>query len=188
MHSKGELTYPKDHETKRAFFKGKFNEGRPTSGKSTVVFSDGSKYEGHMENDLFNGFGLYTYSKNVKKEDKDDDDDYEDVDDDDDEDDDDDDEELEFDFYEGLWKDGQKSGKGKLVFKGGEKYVGNFLDDRMHGFGTLTFARDEKVNYLEGVFENGEIKEKAKIFLKSGEIIDCDDDENNVTDSSSDDE
>jgi hypothetical protein len=168
MHSKGELTYPKDHETKRAFFKGKFNEGRPTSGKSTVVFTDGSKYEGHMENDLFNGFGLYTYSKNVKKEDKDED--YEDVDDDEDDDDDDDDEgESEFDYYEGQWKDGEKSGKGKLVFKDGDKYVGNFQNDEMHGFGTLTFARDDEASYIEGVFKNGELTQKAKIFLKNGE-------------------
>jgi hypothetical protein len=45
--------------------------------------------------------------------------------------------------YDGEFKDGQKEGKGKLIWqvdKGPrQEYNGEFKEDKMHGKGTLTF-------------------------------------------------
>jgi hypothetical protein len=54
-------------------------------------------YEGGFENDRYNGFGFYTYPKRNSE-----------------------------DYYVGDWKDGLKSGQGKLVFKDGTKQEGPF--------------------------------------------------------------
>jgi hypothetical protein len=168
MHNKGHLTYPKDHESKRVSFKGKFKDGQPSSGKSKIVYRDGSKYSGYIQNDLYNGFGRYTYSKEDQKKDAEDGNSQR--------------EEEDKDFYEGLWKDSQKSGQGKLVFKHGDIYEGNFEDDKFHGYGTLTYSSTEA--YSEGQWKDGELSGKTKILWKNGGKFECDDDEDAEANSS----
>lgn len=41
------------------------------------------------------------------------------------------------DLYEGTLVRGKRVGHGKLVFSNGDKYIGHFLNDFMHGTGTL---------------------------------------------------
>ena len=96
MDGEGELIYPEDDEFNRVSYNGNFKAGKK-SGKGKFVWKNGEKYEGNFENDLRNGFGVYTYSK-----------------------------EDAGDYHEGHWKDDKKSGKGKLVFKDGTKQEGIF--------------------------------------------------------------
>ena len=42
--------------------------------------------------------------------------------------------------YVGEWKDDKKHGKGTYTFASGDKYVGEWKDDTMHGKGTYTWA------------------------------------------------
>jgi hypothetical protein len=65
--------------------------------KNQSVVTSVAQYEGGFENDLYNGFGFYTYPK-----------------------------ETTGDYYVGDWKDGKQSGKGKLVFKDGTMQEGIF--------------------------------------------------------------
>jgi hypothetical protein len=46
--------------------------------------------------------------------------------------------------YVGEWKDNKKHGQGTLTFAGGDKYVGEFKDGQRNGQGTYTFANGEK--------------------------------------------
>ena len=96
MDGEGDLIYSKDDKFNQVSYIGNLKDGKQ-SGKGKLVFKDGEKYEGDFENDLRNGFGVYTYSK-----------------------------ENERDYYEGHWKEDKRSGKGKLVFKDGTKQEGIF--------------------------------------------------------------
>jgi hypothetical protein len=48
------------------------------------------------------------------------------------------------DKYIGEWKDDKKYGQGTLTFAGGDKYVGEFKDNKKNGQGTYTFASGDK--------------------------------------------
>jgi hypothetical protein len=37
--------------------------------------------------------------------------------------------------YEGYWKDGQKHGKGKAIYRTGDSYIGDHVEDKRHGYG-----------------------------------------------------
>jgi hypothetical protein len=65
--------------------------------RNQVLVKSVRQYEGGFENDLYNGFGFYNYSK-----------------------------EMAGDYYVGDWKDGKMSGQGKLVFKDGTLQEGIF--------------------------------------------------------------
>jgi hypothetical protein len=43
------------------------------------------------------------------------------------------------DKYIGDWKDNKRNGQGTLTFVSGEKYVGGFKNDKYDGQGTITF-------------------------------------------------
>ena len=45
--------------------------------------------------------------------------------------------------------------KSKRIYADGDKYVGEFKDDKRHGHGTYTYADGE---VLKGLWENGEFK------------------------------
>ena len=55
------------------------------------------------------------------------------------------------DKYEGEWKDDKMHGKGTIIFANGGEYAGEHIDGKLHGQGTFTTA-DGKV--LKGLFEN----------------------------------
>jgi len=48
------------------------------------------------------------------------------------------------DKYVGEWRDDKFNGQGTLTFPNGEKYVGEFKDNKYNGQGTLTFPNGEK--------------------------------------------
>ncbi len=41
-------------------------------------------------------------------------------------------------FYEGLWKDGLKNGKGKIIQPDGRCYEGLWKDGKLNGIGKMT--------------------------------------------------
>ena len=49
-------------------------------------------------------------------------------------------------FYEGKKKNGMRSGYGVFYYNEGGKYKGNWLNNQMHGKGTLQYA-DGRVAY-----------------------------------------
>ena len=48
------------------------------------------------------------------------------------------------DKYVGEWKDDKKYGQGTYTFANGDKYVGEWKDDKRHGQGTSTYANVDK--------------------------------------------
>jgi len=54
--------------------------------------------------------------------------------------------------YVGEWKDDKKHGQGTFTFANGEKYVGEYKDNNRHGQGTYTFTDGAK--YV-GEFNDG---------------------------------
>ena len=48
------------------------------------------------------------------------------------------------DKYVGEWRDDKRTGQGTFTFANGDKYVGEFRDDNFHGQGTATFANGDK--------------------------------------------
>ena len=57
------------------------------------------------------------------------------------------------DKYVGEWKNNKKHGQGTYIFADGTKYVGKYKDGKTHGQGTYTFANGDKY-----VGENKECK------------------------------
>ena len=70
------------------------------------------------------------------------------------------------DKYVGEWKDDKKHGQGTYNYAGGEKYVGEWRDNERHGKGTLTLADGEK--YV-GEFSNGKYHGQGTYIDASGE-------------------
>ena len=46
--------------------------------------------------------------------------------------------------YVGEWQDDKRHGQGTYTFASGDKYVGKWKDDKKHGQGTFTFANGDK--------------------------------------------
>ena len=55
--------------------------------------------------------------------------------------------------YVGEFKDNKKHGQGTFTWTNGDKYVGEYKDNKRHGQGTFTFASGKR---LVGYFMNGE--------------------------------
>jgi hypothetical protein len=68
--------------------------------------------------------------------------------------------------YDGTTEDGKKSGYGTCTWPNGDKYVGEFLNDTMHGIGTMYYADS---NRYEGHWKNGVQNGKGSFFWKSGD-------------------
>ena len=56
------------------------------------------------------------------------------------------------DKYAGEWKDNKMHGQGIYSYANGDKYVGEYKNGAMHGQGTYTFANGDK---HVGEFKNG---------------------------------
>ncbi len=96
-------------------------------------------HQGNFENDLYNGFGVHTYSKESTNQ-----------------------------YYEGHWKNAKKSGKGKLVWKNGSKYEGNFENGDFNGFGIYTFSKEDAEDYYEVHWKENKRSGKGKLVFKDG--------------------
>jgi hypothetical protein len=141
MDGEGEITYSQDLETTRACYKGNFKDGK-MAGKGNLVWKDGDTYEGDFKNDLRNGFGVLTYSKQSVG-----------------------------DYYKGLWRDGKMSGKGKLVWKTGETFEGNFENGLKNGFGVLSYSKESSGDYYEGHWKDNKKSGKGKLVFKNGKTL-----------------
>lgn len=89
------------------------------NGLGTIVFEDGNRYEGSFQEGKFEGNGVFKFSNG--------------------------------DVYTGELKDSTFSGKGTYVFGNGDKFVGTFVDGYFKA-GTLTTAKGNK--YIGGFFNN----------------------------------
>ena len=58
-------------------------------------------------------------------------------------------------------------GKGEVVYPDGEKYEGNFINDKINGYGILTFENGKK---LEDYFIDGVNHVKGKYIWGDGRI------------------
>jgi hypothetical protein len=85
--------------------------------------------------------------------------------------------------YEGDLVNGKRHGKGTMLFGNGAYYAGSWIDDQMHGFGTLYYASgnpeyigewsnskfngkgcyfNENMEYFEGGFEYRDFDELGR--------------------------
>jgi hypothetical protein len=70
--------------------------------------------------------------------------------------------------YKGDFKDGKQSGKGKLSWKDGSKYEGDFKNSIRHGFGVQTYSKDDAADYYEGHWKDDKKSGKGKFVWKNG--------------------
>jgi hypothetical protein len=56
-------------------------------------------------------------------------------------------------MYYGHWLYGKKHGKGRLLKTNGEKYSGDFENDKMNGIGELSNSADGEIIF-KGSFKN----------------------------------
>ena len=63
------------------------------------------------------------------------------------------------DKYVGEWKDNKQHGQGTFTFADGDKYVGEFRDDKRHGQGTYNYVSGK---VYEGLWIKGEPQGKAE--------------------------
>ena len=61
------------------------------------------------------------------------------------------------DKYVGEYKDDEMHGRGTYTYDNGDKYIGEYKDNKRHGQGTYTFADGE---VWQGLWENGEFEGK----------------------------
>jgi len=72
------------------------------------------------------------------------------------------------DKYVGEWKDNKQHGQGTFTFADGDKYVGEFRDDKFHGQGTYTFADGDK--YV-GKFRDGKRHGQGTYYAADGTVV-----------------
>ena len=121
-------------------FEGKYDGGKKKEGK--IIWKNGSSYEGHFENDEFNGQGIYNWGnkkqyegewKNGKMNGKG---------------------KLMYSngsYYEGEFINGKKSGQGKYVWEKDKYYIGGWKDDKQNGKGIYNkFGKEIKGFWADG--------------------------------------
>jgi len=124
-HGQGTMTYANGVK-----YVGEWKENN-REGKGTMTYENGEKYVGEWKDDNFHGQGTYTWAEEAK--------------------------------YVGEWKDSKKDGQGTMYWKNKSKmynnipaettYVGQFLNDFMHGYGKGTYANG---TVKEGLWKEGE--------------------------------
>ena len=116
-----EIRFSDDNE--RLLYKGMTSSGVP-DGNGTLLFKNGAEYTGSFHNGKVEGYGKWTYASN---------DEYDQV------------------YYLGYYVNNQKSGMGKMVWKNGAFYDGEWKDGLRHGFAKESFGDGDS---FEGYFEN----------------------------------
>ena len=120
-------------------------------GHGHIIFRNGATLEGEFKDGKLNGKGEFLASKDGKLKD---DSDYN---------------------YKGEFKDGKFNGSG-IWYNKSKKYEGQFLNDKWHGKGKITFLKDmrdfEKGVVMQGIFkdDNFDGDKKIKIYYTDGKI------------------
>jgi hypothetical protein len=132
--------------TKRKY-EGDWKEGN-MEGKGKETFNNGDTYSGDFVGNLREGNGIYIYScsgPNAGRK------------------------------YEGDWKEGKSSGKGKEIFPNGDTYSGDFVDDEFEGKGKYIWLQNEgeKSEIYKGQFEKGMKHGVGLHAFNNGVIIKC---------------
>lgn len=70
-------------------------------------------------------------------------------------------------MYNGEFKNGLKCGEGFLDYNNGETYIGQFLNDKPHGFGIFSSAIEGEYT---GQFANGMREGTGKMVYTNGDI------------------
>ncbi|GHU27050.1 hypothetical protein FACS1894152_2990 [Bacilli bacterium] len=121
MNGRGTFTTRKNGEV----YVGDFKDGLK-SGKGVLTYANGDICEGQWENDMMNGQGVFklcTGKDYVNREE--------------------DPTKMKFvyrELYRGEFKNGAKNGHGTMTDDDGNTYVGNWLDGRPDGYGTIKFV------------------------------------------------
>ncbi len=106
----------------------------------TFTNESGHIYEGELQDSKPHGHGKMTYNSDT------------------------------LDYYEGEWKNGQRTGTGTMVWKNGAVYEGQWQEGTRHGSGVHTYAKDNEnglVRY-EGDWENGKRHGTGTLLWASG--------------------
>ena len=138
------------------YYNGEFSEGKK-NGEGSIIYANGTKYEGSFKNDYHDGFGKLiqlngeTYEGEWKKGkingngtrvhangNK----------------------------YIGNYVNNIRNGNGHLIFVNGESYKGNFLNGKANGNGVFKFKNG---NIYEGEFKDNLIMGKGTLTLKNGD-------------------
>lgn len=137
-------------------FVGYMNNGAK-SGYGELVLSTGDIYKGDWDNDLFDGDGIYVYSKEHAK----------------------------YDgqwskglqdgigyyqspkfAYRGEWEEGWINGYGKMVFSNKDQYVGRFVENIFYGEGIYLYSNG---NRYEGEFIDGKFNGLGSFYFANGD-------------------
>ena len=111
------IEYPQNETISK--YEGSVKNGVPW-GKGTLTYKNGDIYLGEFENGEKNGFGLLIFAE-------------------------DDEDEAQLTFR-GIFENDQRQGNGTMIWKNGEKYVGNWKNDQRSGQGSYSlFVYDEQL-------------------------------------------
>ena len=127
------------------------------NGKGTMIYSNGSRYEGNWSNGKCSGFGIESFPNGSRYEGHFVDNNYNGK-------------GIGFlangDRYEGNYVDGYRSGYGTLFYKDGIKYEGNWSQSKCNGFGIQTWPKGDR---YEGNWLNNKRNGKGKAFWANGD-------------------
>ncbi|KAJ8599051.1 hypothetical protein CTAYLR_009820, partial [Chrysophaeum taylorii] len=139
------------------------------AGKAKVTYDSGAIYEGEFNDEKQkHGAGTFTWMAQGEE----------------------DDEPNVKAVYEGHYRDGKRSGEGKMTFPNGDYYHGEWKDNKMHGIGMYKYKKTDDIysgNYcdgekdgpgiyefgkdqsrLDGIWEKGEFRSGERQFKDAG--------------------
>ncbi len=139
-HGHGVLTYPKNDEFYRISYEREWKYDEK-SGNGTEISKNGEKYVGEFLDSSRHGHGVQIYP------DKDG---------------------LNRLTYDGEWIEDESSGNGTLIWKNGDKYVGEFKSDQQDGYGVMTFEKNSTRLSYEGEWKEGKKSGNGTCIWKNG--------------------
>ncbi|MDX2216391.1 MAG: protein kinase [Oculatellaceae cyanobacterium bins.114] len=128
LQPKTQLTNPLTYPDGTQYF-GVLKDGLPNDPRGALLFRDGGRYDGELQNGKFNGCGQYTYPTNVS-----------------------------YSYYIGQFQNNAFNGLGTLSFAGGDRYIGEFRNGKCHGQGTFISANGafRRSNWQDGNSVDGD--------------------------------